>query len=52
MVRDTKREQSLHYQNRFVGMTGPACWLYWDKDTGRLNEVDRPTGDETDEDKF
>ena len=39
-------------KNRFVGMTGPACWLYWDKDTGRLNEVDRPTGDETDEDKF
>ena len=39
-------------KNRFVGMTGPACWLYWDKDTGRLNEVDRPTGDETEEDKF
>jgi twinkle protein len=39
-------------KNRFVGMTGPACWLYWDKDTGRLNEVDKPTGDETEEDKF
>ena len=39
-------------KNRFVGMTGPACYLYWDKDTGRLNEVDKPTGDETEEDKF
>jgi twinkle protein len=39
-------------KNRFVGMTGPACYLYWDKDTGRLNEVDKPQGDETEEDKF
>jgi len=39
-------------KNRFVGMTGPACYLYWDKDTGRLNEVDKPQGNETEEDKF
>jgi twinkle protein len=39
-------------KNRFVGMTGPATYLYYDKDTGRLNEVEKPSGDETEEDKF
>ena len=39
-------------KNRFVGMTGPATYLYWDKDTGRLNEVEKPSGNETEEDKF
>ena len=49
-VRNTTTLRVL--KNRFVGMTGPACYLYWDKDTGRLNEVDKPQGDETEEDKF
>ena len=39
-------------KNRFVGMTGPATYLYYDKDTGRLNEVEKPSGNETEEDKF
>ena len=39
-------------KNRFVGTTGPATYLYWDKDTGRLNEVEKPSGNETEEDKF
>jgi hypothetical protein len=34
-------------------MTGPATYLYYDKDTGRLHETDKPTGEEKeDEDKF
>lgn len=35
-------------KNRFVGMTGPATYLFYDKDTGRLHETDKPTGDEED----
>ena len=37
-------------KNRFVGMTGPATYLYYDKDTGRLHETDKPTGEEKEED--
>ena len=33
-------------KNRFVGMTGPATYLYYDKDTGRLHETEKPTGEE------
>ena len=40
-------------KNRFVGMTGPATYLYYDKDTGRLHETDKPTGEEKEEeDRF
>ena len=35
-------------KNRFVGMTGPATYLFYDKDTGRLHETDKPTGNEED----
>ena len=35
-------------KNRFVGMTVPATYLFYDKDTGRLHETDKPTGDEED----
>ena len=38
-------------KNRFVGMTGPATYLYYDKDTGRLHETDKLTEDK-EEDKF
>tara|TARA_R110000787_G_scaffold25245_2_gene71012 strand:- start:173 stop:1843 length:1671 start_codon:yes stop_codon:yes gene_type:complete len=36
-------------KNRFVGMTGPATYLYYDKDTGRLTETEKPNGNELDE---
>jgi|TARA_R100001509_G_scaffold74403_1_gene41482 twinkle protein len=39
-------------KNRFVGMTGPATYLYYDKDTGRLHETDKPSPEEKEEDKF
>ena len=26
-------------KNRFSGRTGPACWLYYNQDTGRLEEL-------------
>jgi len=33
-------------KNRFIGMTGPATYLYYDKETGRLHETEKPTGEE------
>jgi twinkle protein len=27
-------------KNRFTGETGPACYLLWDKHTGRLKEIE------------
>jgi twinkle protein len=39
-------------KNRFVGMTGPATYLYYDKDTGRLHETDKPSPEDKEEDKF
>ena len=33
-------------KNRFVGLTGPACYLYYDKESGRMIETSCPTGDE------
>ena len=36
-------------KNRFVGMTGPATYLYYDKDTGRLSETEKPMSNELDE---
>jgi len=38
-------------KNRFSGLTGPACYLYYDKDTGRMVEVDNPN-DAGDDDEF
>jgi twinkle protein len=29
-------------KNRYTGETGPACWLFYDKSTGRLSEVSNP----------
>jgi twinkle protein len=29
-------------KNRYSGETGPACWLYYDRGTGRLAEVANP----------
>jgi twinkle protein len=26
-------------KNRFCGRTGPACWLFYNEDTGRLEEL-------------
>lgn len=34
-------------KNRFAGLTGAACWLYYDKITGRMNETTMPTGDDS-----
>jgi len=33
-------------KNRFVGLTGPACYLYYDEESGRMIETSCPTGDE------
>jgi twinkle protein len=30
-------------KNRFVGLTGAACHLYYDKDSGRMIETSCPT---------
>jgi len=30
-------------KNRFVGLTGAACYLYYDKDSGRMIETACPT---------
>jgi twinkle protein len=27
-------------KNRFSGLTGPACSLFYDKNTGRMKELD------------
>lgn len=34
-------------KNRFAGLTGAACWLYYDKITGRMRETNMPTGDDS-----
>ena len=33
-------------KNRFVGLTGPACYLYYDKDSGRMIETNCPVPDD------
>ena len=33
-------------KNRFVGLTGAACYLYYDKETGRMIETSCPVGEE------
>ena len=36
-------------KNRYTGETGPACYLYYDRETGRMTETSKPTEDEPDE---
>ena len=33
-------------KNRYSGQTGPACWLKYDLDTGRMQEVPAPAQDD------
>jgi twinkle protein len=33
-------------KNRFVGLTGAACYLYYDQESGRMIETSCPTGDQ------
>jgi twinkle protein len=33
-------------KNRFVGLTGPACYLYYDKESGRMIETSCPVADD------
>ncbi len=42
-VRNTTTVRVL--KNRFVGLTGPACYLFYDKDTGRMHETTCPVDD-------
>ena len=48
-VRNTTTVRVL--KNRFAGLTGPACYLYYDKDTGRMTETSCPV-DPEDEKEF
>jgi twinkle protein len=43
-VRNTTTVRVL--KNRYTGETGPACWLQYDKQTGRLQEVANPNANE------
>jgi len=49
IIRNTTTIRVL--KNRFSGLTGPACYLYYDKDTGRMTEVDNPN-EAGDDDEF
>ena len=40
-IRNTTSVRVL--KNRYSGQTGPACWLQYDLDTGRMAEVPKPT---------
>jgi twinkle protein len=44
-VRNTTTVRVL--KNRFAGLTGPACYLYYDKDSGRMIETSCPIDDDT-----
>jgi twinkle protein len=44
-VRNTTTVRVL--KNRFAGLTGPACYLYYDKDSGRMVETSCPIDDDT-----
>lgn len=46
-IRNTTTVRVL--KNRFAGLTGPACYLYYDKDTGRMIETTCPVADEKQE---
>ena len=39
-IRNTTTVRVL--KNRYTGETGPACWLSYDRSTGRLSEVANP----------
>ena len=39
-IRNTTTVRVL--KNRYTGETGPACWLQYERNTGRLNEVPSP----------
>ena len=43
-VRNTTTVRVL--KNRFAGLTGPACYLYYDKDSGRMTETNCPITDD------
>ena len=43
-IRNTTTVRVL--KNRYVGLTGPACYLFYDKDTGRMHETSCPVEDE------
>ena len=45
-VRNTTTVRVL--KNRFVGLTGAACYLYYDANTGRMIETANPKGDDSD----
>ena len=49
-----KRNTSLVrvLKNRYTGETGPACYLKYNKNTGRMVECAKPTEDEVDEGDF
>jgi twinkle protein len=49
-VRNTTTVRVL--KNRFSGLTGPACYLYYDKDSGRMLETTNPKDNEEDDDEF
>ena len=44
-IRNTTTVRVL--KNRFSGLTGAAAYLFYDKETGRLTEVDNPTQTDT-----
>ena len=46
-VRNTTTVRVL--KNRYAGLTGAACYLYYDKDTGRMIETTCPVNDENQE---
>ena len=46
-VRNTTTVRIL--KNRYAGLTGAACYLYYDKDTGRMIETSCPVSDDNQE---
>lgn len=49
-IRNTTTVRVL--KNRYSGMTGPACYLFYDNITGRLQECDKPDWDLFDDEGF
>lgn len=48
IVRNTSTVRVL--KNRYTGQTGPACYLQYDVNTGRMNEVEAPQEDLNEDD--
>jgi twinkle protein len=44
-TRDTTTVRVL--KNRYTGETGPCCYLYYNRETGRMMETGKPTDEET-----